>query len=653
MPRRLLLALLLLVATPMALLGWMSAGAVKTNQAESRENLRDLLSAQLYDADHRIVELFEAYAVALEREIDSVRPQTEDLPDTLRRLRRETPIVRQGIIVDPRGAVLFPTPDDSIGIDAAIVAASLPGMIDARPFPSKAGILPASDDHPLEEQEGLRQEIRMGAATVKGTPDLNVKGIPQVSTPQTYTRASKAPAKFASEPQSAAPKVALRDASAANLRASSGSRAAGDSSADEPLFIEPFPSEPPAEEGVFIDSAWQQWYMADGAQVVYWSWREDGFAVGILLERSRWMADLIAVLPDDPSQAGMMADSKTAIGLKSGAAKQPTRSGSVVLVDESKRTIYRWGNPFDFQKPALVVSDLTAPLASWQLRLHVDESLIPTYSPVPMYLSLGGIAFVLLAVGGYVLTSVQRQIADAKSRVNFAGQVSHELRTPLTNIRLYTELAESDIRRHGGGETMQPLLKRLQVIDHESRRLQRLVSGVLEMIRPSGNRVGIRLEPVGLCELIAGIADQFRPSFDASGLQMIRQCDVEQSVMIDADIVEMVLVNLISNVEKYVPREGTCWIRCQIDSSADPVLKIWVSDDGPGIGVIHRTKVFRAFQRLDDSISAPSGTGIGLTIARRAARRHGGELELLGKPLHGGATFLLTVPLRGDEHDGD
>ena len=57
-----------------------------------------------------------------------------------------------------------------------------------------------------------------------------------------------------------------------------------------------------------------------------------------------------------------------------------------------------------------------------------------------------------LGLGGYVLSSVQRQIQTARSRVSFAGQVSHELRTPLTNIQLYAELAESDLKslpRHG------------------------------------------------------------------------------------------------------------------------------------------------------------------------------------------------------------
>jgi len=57
-----------------------------------------------------------------------------------------------------------------------------------------------------------------------------------------------------------------------------------------------------------------------------------------------------------------------------------------------------------------------------------------------------------------------------------------------------------------------------------------------------------------------------------------------------------------------------------------------VSDHGPGIAPRQHKNVFKAFRRLDDTISAPSGTGIGLTIARRVARRHGGDVIIVATP---------------------
>ncbi|MDV6029458.1 MAG: HAMP domain-containing histidine kinase [Phycisphaera sp. RhM] len=549
MPRRLFLALILLVAAPMVLLGWMSANAIKASQVAAKENLATLLSSQLYDADRRIVQLFDGYASQLNEQLDA----SQSVFEALRRMRREVPIVRQGIVVDPSGTMVFPRPSDSVGIDATEVAAALPGLVDARPLPNAN-----------------------------------------------------------SDSQSSGAKIASKRA--------------------------------------FTESAWQQWYMADGAQVVYWRTRDDGSTVGVLLERSRWIADLIAALPDHRGRSIAPSSSRPTEGgskIELGELAA-TPIGSLTLVDEAKRLVYRWGEVDEFSLPPLVTSPLSPPLASWQFRLHVDQSLIPSSSSIPTYLSSAGIALLLLSVGFYVLTSVQRQVSEAKSRVSFAGQVSHELRTPLTNIRLYTELAESDLKRINKSDASESLARRLEVIDHESRRLQRLVSGVLEMIRPTGKPLGVRREPTDIGELIGGIAEQFTPSFKAAGLTLQTVCRCRDQVSIDGDVVEMVLVNLLSNVEKYVPRGGQCVIECELldnASASTRTLRVVVSDDGPGIATAHQEKIFRPFQRVDDSIHAPGGTGIGLTIARRAAVRHGGALVLSSEPRLGGATFTLTLPI--------
>lgn len=605
MPRRLFLALLLLVAAPMVLLGWMSVSAVRSSEAAAKQSVTNLLSTQLYEADDRMTLLFEGYAVMLDRELEDGLPITQ----ALRRLRREVPVVRQGVLVDRTGILLFPPADDSVGVDSSEVAAMLPGMIDARPLPSR------QFDNAFQNNAFKNNAPLDHVSVGNVAPGDRNQAEPQQQEMQQVTQQEMQQQAVFDPPQNRVPDLDPMLQMDQQRRLQSNHH--------------------PVQQ--FVDSAWQQWYMADGAQVVYWKLRDDGSTVGLLLERSRWMADLIAELPDDTSALALKTkDLSTA------------KNASVALVDEANRTIYRWGDSQQFKLAPLVTSDLSTPLASWKLRLHVDPSVIPSSSPIPMYLSLGGIALVLLAIGFYVLTSVQRQIAQAKSRVSFAGQVSHELRTPLTNIRLYTELAESDLKRVQACDATRSLTKRLEVIDHESRRLQRLVSGVLEMIRPTGKRIGIRKVPTDLCDLVAGIADQFTPSFRAAEIELETHCDLTDPVSIDPDIVEMVLVNLLSNVEKYVPKGGRCWIECTLagphDSQPGP-LQIIVADNGPGIGAMHRTKVFRAFERLDDSVSAPSGTGIGLTIARRAAQRHHGDLTLLSKSRYGGATFQLTLPI--------
>ncbi|MEL6110136.1 MAG: HAMP domain-containing sensor histidine kinase [Planctomycetota bacterium] len=553
MPRGLLLALLLLVAAPLVLLGWLSANAVQSSRREARENLSALLATQLFNADQRVSGQFQDYAEC----VNEVLTASNDDPiGILREMRRGDPIVRQGIVVDREGRIAYPGAGDLVGIDAIEVGAALPAMIDARP---------------------LGREENVTAKTSKASP--------QQPSPQQRS----------------------------------------------PLQSANLPAQQVDSQPVQWSErwAWQPWYMGDGAQVIFWRGRSDGSSIGILLERSRWMADVIAVLPDDTQPKNN---------------DTPTDFPTIALFDETNRLIYRWGDDKLDDANLLVQKPLSSPLSSWELRLYSDAKLVPSGGQLTMVVSLGGVGVVLLSIGAYVLTTVQRQIQNAKSRVSFAGQVSHELRTPLTNIRLYTELAEGDLNGIESCETKDKLSKRLTVIDHESRRLQRLVSGVLEMIRPTGRPVGVRLQETDILELLEKITAQFEPSFAAAGLTLNLRCDVTTSQRLDPDVIEMVLVNLLSNVEKYVPSGGGCWVNCELTHD-NRALRFCVEDDGPGIKPMHADRVFRPFIRLDDSISAPSGTGIGLTIARRAAVRHGADLRLMKHSDHGGAGFELTVPV--------
>jgi signal transduction histidine kinase len=258
---------------------------------------------------------------------------------------------------------------------------------------------------------------------------------------------------------------------------------------------------------------------------------------------------------------------------------------------------------------------------------------------MPLLVSLLGIGVVFLALGTYVLTSVQRQMRAARNRVSFAGQVSHELRTPLTNIRLYAELAEADLKKIPASEARQSIEKRLAVIDSESRRLGRLVSGVLEMIRDDVKHRAPHLSLHNADELIDQTLQQFAPSFENAGIVVGREALADDLVNLDADIFEMVLVNLLSNVEKYAAEGGRVDITSRLE---DEQLIVTVADQGQGIAARHRRNIFRPFSRVDDSINAPGGTGIGLTIARRAARRHGGDLTLL--TTERGACFEFRIP---------
>lgn len=379
------------------------------------------------------------------------------------------------------------------------------------------------------------------------------------------------------------------------------------------------------------------WYRDEGTQLSLWWHQEDGAAVGVMLSRSRWMAELMTRLPNTPLPTIQAAAQSRYKNLSSELKYTPDPIEAIALYDESNRLIYRWGDDIDLSKSAETELALSEPLSSWNLKYYAAQPLTIPVRFTGLYAAVAGLGIVLFALGAYVLTNLQRQIRLAKNRVTFAGQVSHELRTPLTNIRLYTELAQADLQSADDKATTR-IAARLAIIDSESRRLSRLVSGVMEVIREDEGKRPLRLLAQNADDVIDDVLEQFLPSYEAASIRIERHRGANQSIVFDADCLDVILVNLLSNIEKYAASGGLAKIESFLQSDN---LCVRVCDHGPGISSRHHKHVFKAFRRLDDSISAPSGTGIGLTIARRVARRHGGDVKIV--PAAKGVCFEVTI----------
>ena len=111
----------------------------------------------------------------------------------------------------------------------------------------------------------------------------------------------------------------------------------------------------------------------------------------------------------------------------------------------------------------------------------------------------------------------------------------------------------------------------------------------------------------------------------------------------DPEAMKQVLINLLSNAEKYSP-EGKEIQVVVVREDRDTVVAAHVRDRGIGVAENDRERIFLEFVRVDDSLSARvPGTGLGLTIARRIARDHGGNLTCAGRD-DGGSDFVLELP---------
>jgi signal transduction histidine kinase len=389
----------------------------------------------------------------------------------------------------------------------------------------------------------------------------------------------------------------------------------------------PLPGTSPAESTP--ESGWFVWYWGRGLNLVYWHRRESGHIVGAALDRSRWIADLIAILPDTPQRTD-------------GEREEDGIASQIRLVDSASQPVYQWGAYSPPEDAAAICEiPLSSPLSAWRLQQFVPAERLAGGATSSIYFNLGtGLAvaaLALVAMAVYFYREYARDIREAARRVSFVNQVSHELRTPLTNIRMYADLLESDLDGVEG-ESAERSRGRLNVIQLESQRLSRLIGNVLTFARQQ--RKALRLNPAAcrIDEVVGRVVERFRPSLAQLGIECDFKAQAGRVVEADADAVEQIVGNLINNVEKYAA-DGK-WMEITTRFQNGRTL-IGVSDRGPGVDRSAREAIFQPFWRGSHSVSGAAGTGIGLSIARELARLHGGDVTLLNADR--GAVFLVEL----------
>ena len=220
---------------------------------------------------------------------------------------------------------------------------------------------------------------------------------------------------------------------------------------------------------------------------------------------------------------------------------------------------------------------------------------------------------------------------------NFVSSVSHELRTPLTSIMGYSEFLEDEI----GGTLSPDQRKYVQQIQAGTHRLQRLVDDLLDFARMDAGTFALRAEEADLCAKATEIAASLRPMVVDAKLTLEVACQAPMPVVMDAQRIGQVLINLVSNAVKFTPAGGRIDI---VVTREVGHVRVEVRDTGVGIAEADRPKLFQRFSQLD--AGRVVGTGLGLSICKALVEAHGGTIAVeseLGK----GTTFWFTLPLRG------
>ncbi|HYV07115.1 MAG TPA: DUF4118 domain-containing protein [Blastocatellia bacterium] len=231
--------------------------------------------------------------------------------------------------------------------------------------------------------------------------------------------------------------------------------------------------------------------------------------------------------------------------------------------------------------------------------------------------------------------------------------VTHDLRTPLTSIKasvttLLDELRArpDDTARLDAGDRREML----EVIDEEADRLNLFVEGLVELARIEAGELELRRRWGGVEEIVAASLDRAKPLTRRHEVSVSIEKDLPV-VRVDARAVAQVVYTLVENAAKYSP-PGT---RIAVNAGqSNGKIRLTVEDEGPGVAIELRERVFDKFFRAirdGDSGVRPSGTGMGLAIARGLVEAHGGRIWIEDTQKGRGARVALELPT-GDDEEG-
>ena len=226
---------------------------------------------------------------------------------------------------------------------------------------------------------------------------------------------------------------------------------------------------------------------------------------------------------------------------------------------------------------------------------------------------------------------------EAKSK--FLAVISHELRTPINAIVGFSEVLSA-----GQGENL-PLTARreyLGTILESAKHLQGLISDVLEATRMERGNIRLDEQPSDVAELMEVSVKIVREPATQRNISVIARVIEDVEVTGDITRLKQVLLNILTNAIKFSPEGGIVQVDMKRDAAGN--LLISVRDAGIGISKVDAERVFEPFVQVESGSNRHyGGMGLGLAIARRVARLHGGELALNGDA-GAGTEALLTLP---------
>ena len=247
------------------------------------------------------------------------------------------------------------------------------------------------------------------------------------------------------------------------------------------------------------------------------------------------------------------------------------------------------------------------------------------------------LAIIAASVGGTYMarTELSRTQASIELLREFTADASHELRSPLTALSTTAAVA-----LHEAPDLSEQTKARLLSIVTTAKEMHRLVDDLLILAR-AGRSLEREMYTVRVDKIVRDVCERYRPAAMEKSIVLSVAPSYEAQIIGNPEQVSRIVSNLVENAIRYTPHNGAVRISCL----TDPLnVTLMVEDTGFGIAPEHVERIFDRFWR-GSTHRADGGSGLGLSIARALAERHGGRIAVASQ-VRAGTTFTVILPRR-------
>jgi two-component system sensor histidine kinase KdpD len=242
----------------------------------------------------------------------------------------------------------------------------------------------------------------------------------------------------------------------------------------------------------------------------------------------------------------------------------------------------------------------------------------------------------------HAFRNTSEAVATAQSeayRSAILDALAHEFKTPLATILA----AAGGI--HEAGPLGPEQVEMTETVETEAARLGRLTTRLLRMARLDREEVRPHMEWIDVMALAEQAVGRYSQLRTGRGISLLKGCESGETVA-DPELVRLAISQLLDNACKYSDLGST--VTLSIDTH-DDVISIRVSNTGSSIPSTERHRIFARYYRGTQARNIPSGSGLGLFVARKIALAHGGSLDLEDRTAISGTTFRLALPVSKSE----